>query len=205
MNELAHLTDEAREEALLADAERVMRVRTERWIHYSRAQSVLLRMNELIEYPARDRMPCLLIYGATGMGKTKIIRKFLREHPTTFDNHLGITSARVVSMQMPPDPDEKSFYEELLGNLQAPTRFAANTTHLRRISWPRSLAFSSLPTTAILPKTSNGRAGQARVGRCCNYSARDGLRRFLLLIIDGLPSFVAGCDRPIRDAHPPSL
>jgi replication-associated recombination protein RarA len=134
MNELAHLTDEAREEALLSDAERVFRVRAERWIHYSRAQSVLIRMNGLIEYPPRDRMPCLLLYGATGMGKTKIIRKFLREHPTTFDNHLGISSARVVSMQMPPDPDEKSFYEELLGNLQAPTRFAANTTHLRRIA-----------------------------------------------------------------------
>jgi hypothetical protein len=43
MNELAHLTDEAREEALLSDAERLLRVRAERWIHYSRAQSVLIR------------------------------------------------------------------------------------------------------------------------------------------------------------------
>jgi hypothetical protein len=88
MNELAHLTDEAREEALLSDAERLMRIRAERWIHYSRAQSVLLRMNELIEYPPRDRMPCQLIYGATGMGKTKIIRKFLRDYPATFDRRV---------------------------------------------------------------------------------------------------------------------
>jgi hypothetical protein len=43
------------------------------------------------------------------MGKTKILRKFLRDHPTTFDKRLGITSARAVAMQMPPDPDEKSF------------------------------------------------------------------------------------------------
>jgi hypothetical protein len=65
-------------------------------------------MKELLAYPQRERMPCLLLYGATGMGKTKILRKFLRDHPTTFDNRLGITSARAVAMQMPPDPDEKS-------------------------------------------------------------------------------------------------
>jgi hypothetical protein len=37
-------------------------------------------------------------------------------------------------MQMSADPDGKPFYEELLGNLRTPTRFAANTTHLRRIA-----------------------------------------------------------------------
>jgi replication-associated recombination protein RarA len=134
MSELPHLTNEAREEAHLPDTERILRVRAERWINYSLAESALVRMKELLAYPQRDRMPCLLLYGATGMGKTKILRKFLRDHPTTFDNRLGITSARAVAMQMPPDPDEKSFYEELLSTLQAPSRYTANTPHLRRIA-----------------------------------------------------------------------
>ena len=134
MNDLPHLTLEAREDSQLPDAERILRIRAERWIHYHLAETALVRMSELLAYPQRDRMPCLLLYGATGMGKTKILRKFLRDHPTTFDNRLGITSARAVAMQMPPDPDEKSFYEELLSTLQAPSRYTANTAHLRRIA-----------------------------------------------------------------------
>ncbi|WP_260684017.1 TniB family NTP-binding protein [Rhizobium laguerreae] len=30
----------------------------------------------MLSQPPRDRMPCLLVYGDTGMGKTKIIRNF---------------------------------------------------------------------------------------------------------------------------------
>lgn len=37
-------------------------------------------------------------------------------------------------MQMPPDPDEKAFYEELLGTLQAPVRFSSTTHSPRRIA-----------------------------------------------------------------------
>jgi hypothetical protein len=113
MNELEHLTSEAREEAALPDAERISRIRAERYIHYGLAETALVRMNELLEYPQRDRMPCLLLYGVTGMCKTKILRKFLRDHPATFDKRIGITTARAVLMQMPPDPDERGFYEGL--------------------------------------------------------------------------------------------
>jgi hypothetical protein len=37
-------------------------------------------------------------------------------------------------MQMPPDPDEKSFYEELLGALQSPVRMGNTVHHLRRVT-----------------------------------------------------------------------
>ena len=110
MSDLSHLSSEASVETMLPMAERILRVRAERWINYARADAVLMRMTELLEYPQRDRMPCLLLFGATGMGKTKIVRKFLREHPPTFDSQVGVTKSVVVSTQMPPDPDEKSFY-----------------------------------------------------------------------------------------------
>jgi replication-associated recombination protein RarA len=134
MNERPHLTNEAREEVFLPDVDRIIRIRTERYIYYALAEMAIARMNELLEYPQRDRMPYLLFYGATGMGKTKILRKFLRDHPAIFDKRVGITTARVVSMQMPPDPDEKGFYEGLLNTLQAPSRYITNTAHLRRVS-----------------------------------------------------------------------
>jgi hypothetical protein len=134
MSDLSHLSSEACAETQLPNAERILRVRAERWINYGRAEAALGRMAELLEYPQRDRMPCLLLFGATGMGKTKILRKFLRDHPPVFDNHIGITRSGVVCMQMPPDPDEKGFYEELLGTLQAPVRFSTTTHSLRRVA-----------------------------------------------------------------------
>ena len=107
-------------------------MRVERWITYPRAEFVLSRLSELLTYPPRDRMPCLLLFGATGIGKTKIIRKFIRDHPFRFEVRTGITTAPVITMQMPPEPDEKSFYEELLSALQAPVKHGHTAGQLRR-------------------------------------------------------------------------
>jgi hypothetical protein len=54
------------------------------------------------------------------MGKTKIIRKFVRDNPAVFDRAAGVTSIPVVAFQMPPSPEEGQFYEELLRALGAP-------------------------------------------------------------------------------------
>jgi replication-associated recombination protein RarA len=130
--ELDHLAPEFREEAQQADLERIQRIRVERWISYPKADFVLTRLAELLVYPPRDRMPSLLLFGATGIGKTKILRKFIREHPSRCDRRTGVTVAPVVTMQMPPEPDEKSFYDELLGALQAPFRQGNTVGALRR-------------------------------------------------------------------------
>lgn len=54
------------------------------------------------------------------MGKTMIIRKFVRDNPGTFDGATGSTSMPVVAFQMPPSPEEGYFYDELLRALGAP-------------------------------------------------------------------------------------
>lgn len=66
-------------------------------------------------------MPCLLIYGDTGMGKTKIIRKFERSHPATFCQATGVTNRPVVVAQVPSEPVERDLYRELLASLEAPS------------------------------------------------------------------------------------
>ena len=48
------------------------------------------------------------------MGKTMLVDKFLREHPTTFDTASGVARIPVVSVQMPPVPDEKRLYTQLM-------------------------------------------------------------------------------------------
>jgi Bacterial TniB protein len=65
--DLSHLQPAHRSYALLADAERVEWIRQERWINYARADQVLVGLSELLRYPARQRMPALLLFGATGM------------------------------------------------------------------------------------------------------------------------------------------
>lgn len=99
--EFEHLAPECREEAALPAPERIRRIQAERWISYPRAEMVLDRLEELLHYPQRDRMPCVLLHAATGMGKTKILRKFRREHPATFDAGAGVQRMRIVAMQMP--------------------------------------------------------------------------------------------------------
>jgi hypothetical protein len=48
------------------------------------------------------------------MGKTHIVQKFVRGHPGEFDAVTETTRIRVAAMQMPPEPIEKDFYDELL-------------------------------------------------------------------------------------------
>ncbi|KSV71187.1 hypothetical protein N182_30825 [Sinorhizobium sp. GL2] len=120
MNDYAHLLPAYRPQAALDDAERIAWIRADRWLETAQAAQALARLEDLLSYPARDRMPCLLLYGDTGMGKTKIIRKFLRDHPASFDAGTGITTMPVVAMQMPAEPLERDVYGELLNVLGAP-------------------------------------------------------------------------------------
>src|SRR5260370_11246484 len=111
---LFHLLDPYSARALLPNEERIEWIKQDRWIHYSRAERVLERLTALLHYPPRDRMPCVLLFGATGMGKTSLVQKFLRDYRSSFDAVLGRTRLPVVSIQMPPAPNEREFYEEIL-------------------------------------------------------------------------------------------
>jgi len=131
--DLSHLAPECRDEARLSTEDRIARIKVERWISYPKAETALARLQDLLEYPQRDRMPCFLLFGSTGMGKTKILRKFLRDHPPMFDSRMGVLAAQAVYMQMPPEPDERSFYSELLEGLQAPVTWGMTVHQMRRV------------------------------------------------------------------------
>jgi hypothetical protein len=115
----------------LSEEERIAWIRQERWIQYPRAQRILERLADLVDYPPRDRMPCLVIYGGTGMGKTRIIQKFLRDNRAHFDRRLGRTRAPVVFIQMPPTPGERDLYEEILAGMGGVFSYGSGVTTLR--------------------------------------------------------------------------
>ena len=66
--DLSHLTATAQAAAVLPDAERIARIRAERWIGYSRAREALAKLEDLLTHPVRQRMPNLLLIGPTNKG-----------------------------------------------------------------------------------------------------------------------------------------
>jgi hypothetical protein len=134
VTEYHHLSDEHQLIAGLSNEERIQWIRAERWINHPMAELALATMNDLLTYPQRNRMPCLLIHGRTGMGKTMILRKFHREHPKVTDPRIGHTQTPVVLMQLPPEPVEVPFYEELLGAMGLPLVGEVSRTRARRMA-----------------------------------------------------------------------
>ena len=76
--DLSHLAPQAREIAMLSDEERIIRIRSDRWIGYPRAIEAIDRLEELLVWPRKQRMPNMLIVGPTNNGKSMIIERFRR-------------------------------------------------------------------------------------------------------------------------------
>jgi hypothetical protein len=161
--QFAHLDPSYRRYAALPDHERIQWVKADRWVGFDQAQAALDRLNALLDYPARDRMPCLLIYGDTGMGKTKIVRKFEREHPPTFCQATGVTRHAVVVAQIPPEPVERDLYRELLASLNAPA--LAGGTLAREKDVCRSLLRTVEARMIVLDEVNGMLAGTFRQQR----------------------------------------
>ncbi|KUG58514.1 transposase [Kocuria rosea subsp. polaris] len=118
--ELGHLHPGARAVARLPGPERLHYVRADRWIGYPRATAALDRLEELLAWPGKQRMPNLLLIGATNNGKSMIIEKFRRLHaPVSEADRERIP---VLVVQMPSEPTVIRFYTGLLAALGAPLR-----------------------------------------------------------------------------------
>jgi len=117
--DLSHLRPAAQEIAGLPAAERLRYVRADRWIGYTRAAEALDQLETLFAWPARQRMPNLLLTGPTNNGKSMIIEKFRRSHPPV--SHPDREEISVLAVQMPSDPSAGRFYTALLAATGAPT------------------------------------------------------------------------------------
>ena len=64
---LGHLQSEFRAAALLPDAERIIRVRPERWIDHPLARAVLSELQVMLDQPPRGRVLNTLLTAEPGM------------------------------------------------------------------------------------------------------------------------------------------
>ena len=120
MGDFKHLLESMRSVAVQDNTARIAHLRLDRWIDYPRAAHVLKILNEMLDTPERNRMPCLLVHGDSGMGKSMIIEKFKRAHPPIYDRSSGVERHPVIVMEMPAAPSQRRFYAELLQVINAP-------------------------------------------------------------------------------------
>lgn len=115
-----HLRPEARAVLELDDDERIKRIKSARWIGYTRAKQVMEKLEELIEHPRVHRMPNLLIVGPTNNGKTMIADRFIARHPASDNPDGDGVLVPVLMVQAPSKPDENRFYNAVLDAIFAP-------------------------------------------------------------------------------------
>ena len=132
--EYTHLHPDYRRYAALDDDARIERIRADRYISYPQAEQALDRLNDLLTYPARGRMPCILLTGEPNIGKSKILEKFLRDHPIVRHEGTRKTAMPVVVMQMPGEPDIGLFYQEMLMGMGAPVSTEQKPNTLRALA-----------------------------------------------------------------------
>src|SRR5699024_8089951 len=118
--DLSHLHPSAHPIARLSVDERVQQIRADRWIGYPKAVEAVARLETLVAWPKKQRMPNLLLVGQTNNGKSMIIERF------DVSNQLITKPARehipVMAVQMPSEPYPLRFYPAILSALGAKMR-----------------------------------------------------------------------------------
>jgi hypothetical protein len=105
--------------------------RADRWIGYPAATDALKRLETLLAWPAKQRMPNLLLVGPTNNGKSTIIEKFRRDHPAI--SYADREEIPVLALQMPSNPSVTRFYTTILAALGAPLRSTYRIAELEQV------------------------------------------------------------------------
>jgi len=117
-----HLNEDAASQLSHSIEERVSYIRSSRWIGYPKAKSIIEKMEDLLAYPQKHRMPCLLVVGDSNSGKTMLAERFIDLHqPYERSDNEGVVIPALY-IQSPPTPSESRLYTNILNRMFAPFR-----------------------------------------------------------------------------------
>lgn len=117
---LEHLLPSVHEIAMLPKEQRIIKLRNDYWIGYSRAEQALNLLEDLLNRPKRIRMPNMLIISPTNNGKTMIVEKFRRNNLPYESEDEEHEIIPVLIVQMPSNPTIQRFYASILTALGSP-------------------------------------------------------------------------------------
>ena len=116
-----HLDPRIHSLARAGAAERIRMIERDLFIEHDYSRHLSATLDELLAGPRQIRMPCLLIVGDAGMGKTAQLHRFHRLHPDGRDCSTDSLIRTIVIANVPPEPTRLALLQALLTALDAPT------------------------------------------------------------------------------------
>ncbi len=103
-----------------SEQERIEMIQRGSWIPYTRAKEVMDHLEELYHYPRIDRMPNMLLVGASNNGKTQILKRFLAQHPSDQNSKGDYSIIPVVMVEAPSAPAISELYDRIFAAINQP-------------------------------------------------------------------------------------
>ena len=132
----SHLTDEAANILAGATDERIYFIQSKRWVAYPKAVQILEHLTKLLKHPRTTRMPSLIVYGDSGMGKSMLVDKFKADCAAGSAADSSPNRNKVLGVELSGRPTERRLFSQLLAAVDAPSAHA-----------PASSMWSAAPST----------------------------------------------------------
>lgn len=115
-----HLSETARKALSLSDADRIKYIMEDRWVGYTHANEILIRMEDLLNHPHCSRMPNMMLTGRSNSGKTHLVKRFRDLHLPDSNPEGGSISVPVLYIEAPGKPEITALYSSILSLLCVP-------------------------------------------------------------------------------------
>ena len=101
-------------------AARIRMIEKDLFIEHDYSKYLNSVLDEFMCGPRQTRMPCLLILGDAGMGKTAQLHRFQRQFPDNHDESTGQLQRHIITVNVPTEPTKINLQFALLEALGAP-------------------------------------------------------------------------------------
>jgi hypothetical protein len=128
----SHLTDEAANVLLGTPDERVYFIQSKRWIAYPKGVQILDHLSKMLKHPRTTRMPSLIVYGDSGMGKSMLVDKFMADCATGPGTDRGPNPNKVLVVELSGRPTERRLFSQILDAVDAPHSPRASIVDVER-------------------------------------------------------------------------
>jgi len=121
LNPFSHVHPSVRHLATSDRDTRIRAINTDQWVDYPAATAALRQLFKIIDMPKRTRMPSVLFWASSNMGKSSI-----QEHFIYLINQRSFESPdtewpRVLSLEANDELTEKRLYNDILSAMKAPS------------------------------------------------------------------------------------